>query len=148
LARAGGAPLPAVLAGRGVVRRAAPRTPAGLLAPPERGGRRRARPGFRRVLRPHRGCMVPGSGRRRVVQQRVVEVEQDRVRAVEKPHLEGAQAARDCSMIAAAISRDAVAAGDGALSKWTCRGAYWMMKSSASEPSGRIAWARTPLPEG
>ena len=43
-----------------------------------------------------------------------------------------------------AISSDAVAAGDGALSTCTCRAVRWMRKSSASAPLRRSACARTP----
>ena len=46
--------------------------------------------------------------------------------------------------IAAPISSDAVAAGDGAFSTCTARPTVWIAKSSTSSPSGPIAWARTP----
>ena len=48
------------------------------------------------------------------------------------------------SAIAAPISSDAVAAGDGAFSTCTRGPTEWNAKSSTSSPSAPIAWARTP----
>ena len=46
------------------------------------------------------------------------------------------------------IGRDAVAAGEGAFSTCTARGASWIRKSSARVPSRSTAWALTPAAVG
>jgi len=49
-----------------------------------------------------------------------------------------------CSAITRPISREAVAAGEGALQTWIAHGPLTIRKSSTKPPSGRKACARTP----
>src|ERR1700693_931090 len=52
------------------------------------------------------------------------------------------------SAIIRPISKEAVAAGEGALHTWIVDESWMIRKSSTRLPSGRRAWARTPAPPG
>ena len=99
-------------------------------------------------------CVLGPDGPSAPLLPQMTESEQHRVGALARRAHRGERVVADLSYvspsrsrraaIAAPISSDAVAAGDGTLSTCTARPTVWIAKSSTSSPSGPIASARTP----